>query len=125
MRQCNFDSIQLRFLLRFHDQNHIPQAHAYCPEYHHQPLLFTQQSQTPFRDMYIHKTPPTPPQNTYFPGLKLKVCKIYNYSDIVGRYVVGQKKINIKDFVPIHRKNDNEMHNSKLLNFCEQRHDDH
>ena len=97
MRQCNFDSIQLRFLLRFHDQNHIPQAHAYCPEYHHQPLLFTQQSQTPFRDMYIHKTPPTPPQNTYFPGLKLKVCKIYNYSDIVGRYVQNYNYIMLLD----------------------------
>ena len=29
--------------------------------------------------MYVHKTPPTPPQSTPFPGLILKVGKI-NYS---------------------------------------------
>ena len=29
----------------------------------------------PFRDMYVHKTPPTSPQNTHFPGLNLKVGK--------------------------------------------------
>ena len=28
--------------------------------------------------MYVHKTPPTPPQNTRFPGLNLKVGKM-NY----------------------------------------------
>ena len=28
--------------------------------------------------MYIHKTPPTPPQNTPFPGLNLRVGKM-NY----------------------------------------------
>ena len=35
--------------------------------------------ETPFWDMYIHKTDPTPPQNTPFPGLNLKVGKM-NYS---------------------------------------------
>ena len=40
-------------------------------------LFFTQQSQTPFWDMYIQKkTPQTPPQNTPFPGLILKVGKM-------------------------------------------------
>ena len=33
----------------------------------------TQQSQIPFRDMYLHKTAPIPSQNTPFPGLNLKV----------------------------------------------------
>ena len=31
-----------------------------------------------FRDMYLHKTPPTPPQNTPLPGLNLKKVKM-NY----------------------------------------------
>ena len=39
-------------------------------------LFFAQLSQTPFWNMYKHETPPTPPQNTIFPGLKLKVGKI-------------------------------------------------
>ena len=39
----------------------------------------TQPSHTPVGDMYIPKTPPTPPQNTPFPGLNLKVGKM-NYS---------------------------------------------
>ena len=43
-----------------------------------QPLFLTHPSQTPFGDTYIHKTPPIPPQNTPFPGLKLRVGKM-NY----------------------------------------------
>ena len=55
-----------------------PDRVLFCPEYHPHPLVFTLPSQTPFRDMNIHKTPPTPHQNTPFPGLNLKVGKI-NY----------------------------------------------
>ena len=44
----------------------------------HQPLFFTQPSQTPFEDMYEQETPPAPPQSTPFPGLILKVGKM-NY----------------------------------------------
>ena len=33
-------------------------------------LFFTQQLHIPFGDMYTHKTPPTPPKNAPFPGLK-------------------------------------------------------
>ena len=40
--------------------------------------VLTQQSDTPFGDMYEYKTPPTPPQKNPFPGLNLKVGKI-NY----------------------------------------------
>ena len=40
--------------------------------------------------MYVHKTSPTPPQNTPFPSLNLKVSKM-NYSlgnlDPKGQYV--------------------------------------
>ena len=36
-------------------------------------LFFTQPSHTPFKDIYIHKTPWIPPQNTLFSGLNLKV----------------------------------------------------
>ena len=43
-----------------------------------QPLFLTHPSQTPFGDTYIHKTPPIPPQNTPFPGLKLRLGKM-NY----------------------------------------------
>ena len=58
----------------------LPRWVSFCPEYHYQPLFFSQPSQTwnPFEDMYVHKTPPTPLQNTVFPGLNLKVGKI-NY----------------------------------------------
>ena len=42
------------------------------------PLFFTQPSPTPFWDMYVHKTPPNPPQNTPFSGLILKLG-ILNY----------------------------------------------
>ena len=55
-----------------------PDGVSFCPEYHHQPLFFTQQSLNPFGDMYEHETPPAPPQNTPFPGLILKVGKM-NY----------------------------------------------
>ena len=55
-----------------------PDGVSFCPEYHHQPLFFTQQSQTPFGDMHEHKTPPAPPQNTSSPVLILKVGKM-NY----------------------------------------------
>ena len=48
---------------------------SFCPEYHHEPLIYTQPSQTPFRDIYEQETLPAPPQNTPFPGLILKVGK--------------------------------------------------
>ena len=48
----------------------------FCPEYHTQPLFFTQQSHTPFWDIYMHKIFPTPPQYTPFPGLNLKMGKM-------------------------------------------------
>ena len=58
----------------------LPRWALFCPEYHYQPQLYTQQSQTPFGDMYESKTTPTSPQNTPFPGLKLKVMVgIMNY----------------------------------------------
>ena len=41
-------------------------------------LFFTQQSHSPVGDMYEHKTPLSPPQNTAFPGLNLQVGKM-NY----------------------------------------------
>ena len=53
----------------------LPRCVSFCPEYHPKPPIFTQPSQTPFRDIYVHKTPPTPPQNTHFSGLNLKVAK--------------------------------------------------
>ena len=56
-----------------------PDGLSFCPEYHPQFLFFTQLSHTPFGDMYIHKIPPSPPQNTPFPGQNLKVDKM-NYS---------------------------------------------
>ena len=52
-----------------------PDGVLFCPEHHPQPLFFAQQSLTPFWDMYIHRTSPTPPQKTPFPGLNLKVSK--------------------------------------------------
>ena len=52
---------------------------SFCPEYHPQPLFFTQPSQSPFSNIYVHKTPPTPEQNPSFPGLNMKVGKL-NYS---------------------------------------------
>ena len=56
----------------------LPRWVSFCPEYHPQPLFFTQQLHTPFGDMYVHETPQFPPQNTPFPGLNLKVGKM-NY----------------------------------------------
>ena len=56
----------------------LPRWVLILPKYHHQPLFFTQQSLNPFGDMYKHETHPTPPQNTAFPGLILKVGKM-NY----------------------------------------------
>ena len=41
-------------------------------------MFFTQLSHTPFWDMYMHKIPPSPPKNTPFLGLNLKVGKM-NY----------------------------------------------
>ena len=34
-------------------------------EYHPQSLFFTQHPHTSFRDMYVHKTPPSPPKNPF------------------------------------------------------------
>ena len=48
-----------------------PDGVSFCPQHHSQPMFFTQQSHTPFLDMYLHKIPQNPPQNTCFPGLNL------------------------------------------------------
>ena len=56
----------------------LPRWVSFCPQHHPQPMFFTQQSHTPVLDMYLHKTPQNPPQNTCFPGLNLKVGKM-NY----------------------------------------------
>ena len=53
-----------------------PDGDSLCLGYPHQPLFFTQPSRTPFGEMYVHKTPQTPPENTPFPGLNLKVGQI-------------------------------------------------
>ena len=70
----------------------------FCPEYHPEPLFFTQLSH-PFWGyvliMYIHKTSPTPPQNTPLPGLNSKVGKM-NYNRATwtptGQYVWNTDK---------------------------------
>ena len=92
-----------------------PDGVSFCPEYHHKPLFFTQPSQAPFWDMCVHKTPPTPPQNTPFPGLNLKVGKM-NYS--LGKMDpnwakclksgktfqgVGKKKYSYKESAALHK----------------------
>ena len=43
-----------------------PDGVFFCPEYHPQPLFFTPLSHTPFMDMFVHKTPPTPPKKQPF-----------------------------------------------------------
>ena len=60
---CQLYSTFVHFLYK------LPRQVSFCqdkvsfwPEYHLQPLFFTQQSQTPFWDMYINETPPTPTQ---------------------------------------------------------------
>ena len=53
----------------------------FCPDPHPQPLFLTLQSHTPFGDMYVHKTPQSPPQNTHFAGLNLKVGKMNYHLD--------------------------------------------
>ena len=65
----------------------------FCPEYHPKPLVFTQPSH-PFWGyvliMYMHKTSPTPPQNTPLLGLNSKVGKMnYNWATWTptGQYV--------------------------------------
>ena len=55
-----------------------PDGVSFCPEYHFQPLFFTQPSHAPFGDMYIRKKNPNPPPNTPIPGLNRKVGKL-NY----------------------------------------------
>ena len=45
-------------------------------------LFFTQPSHIPFKDMYLHKTPQSPPQNTPFSGLHLKVGKLYSGQNV-------------------------------------------
>ena len=37
-----------------------PDGVSFFTEYHHQPLFFIQPSETPFWEMYLHKTPPKP-----------------------------------------------------------------
>ena len=56
----------------------FPRWGLILPRIPSQPLFFTQPSQTSFRDMYLHTTPPSPPQNKPFPGLNLKAGKM-NY----------------------------------------------
>ena len=41
-----------------------PDGVSFCPDFHPQPLFFTPPSHTPFGDMYVHKTAPTPPHPT-------------------------------------------------------------
>ena len=44
-----------------------PDGVSICPEYHQQPLFFTQQSQTPFGDMYVTtKHPQANPKTPLF-----------------------------------------------------------
>ena len=57
----------------------LPKWVSFFPEYHPHPLFFTQPSHTPYRYMYLHNTPPSPPQNTPLHDLNLKVGKM-NYS---------------------------------------------
>ena len=47
-----------------------PDGVSFCPEYHTQPLYFTQPSHTLFGNMYIHKTPPTPKHPFSWPELE-------------------------------------------------------
>ena len=44
-----------------------PNGVSFCPEYHPQPCSLL--------SMYVCKTPQSPPKNTPFPGLNLKVAK--------------------------------------------------
>ena len=57
-----------------------PDGVSFCPDYHHQPLIFTQQPQTPFRDMYFKFTQntPNPTPKHHFPSLNSKVSEM-NY----------------------------------------------
>ena len=43
-----------------------PDGVSLCPEHHHQPLFFTQQSQTPFGDTNKHKSPQPHPKIPLF-----------------------------------------------------------
>ena len=45
---------------------------SFCLEYYPHPLFFTQQSHTPFKDMYVHKTPvkPSPKHPFSWPELE-------------------------------------------------------
>ena len=82
----------------------LPRWISFCPEYHLQSLFFNQPLHTPFGNMYKHKTPPTPPQNTPFPGLNLKVGKTH-YS--LGKWnPFGQivRKVD-KTFLEVGKKN--------------------
>ena len=91
----NFESTFAHFSYKF------PRWVSFCPdrvsirpEYHQQPLFFTQPSQTPFGNIYVHKTPPTPPQNTPFPGLILKVGQTNYCLGKVGKPFLERAKKN-------------------------------
>ena len=64
-----------------------PDGLSFCPEYHPQFLFFTQLSHTPCLDMYVHKIHQSPPQNTPFPGLNLKVGKLQSgqFGPLLGK----------------------------------------
>ena len=66
-----------------------PNGVSICPEYHHQPLFSTQPSQTQFWNMYLHKTPPSQPQNTPFPGLNLN-CPLFKHFAQLGSILPRQ-----------------------------------
>ena len=59
-----------------HFAQNLTRGVSFCPEYHTQSLFFTQPAHTPFGDIDLHKTPQSPPQNTPFPVLNLKVGKM-------------------------------------------------
>ena len=63
----------------FPDGSHFAQMGSHLPRIPPPtPVLYSAVT-NPFGDMYVHKKTPTPPQNTPFPGLNLKVGK-RNYS---------------------------------------------
>ena len=65
------------------------------------PTLFsTQQSHTPFANMYIQKTTPTPPQNTPFPVLNLKLGKM-NYCPSVPLTTTGKGRAWLRTQKPL------------------------
>ena len=76
-----FQSTLPTFRTNCTDGSHFAQMGSHFAKNHHPHTpFFTQTSHTPFGDIYVHKTPPNPPQNTNFPGLNL-VGKTNYYLD--------------------------------------------